>query len=115
LAQHCWIRLESSRLGRSFPSARSYAEDPIDKCPGSSAFRNFALNLRIDGFRPGPRANPWRHPRQRVLHSLALLLWEPAARTDPKIQQRLRMELNTRAGTSDEWLAAYRALWSRVQ
>lgn len=115
LALQCWLWLETRRLGRPFSSARAYAEDPGDKCPGSSPFRSFALNLRADGFRPRVRPSPWRHPRQRIFHSLALLLWEPAALADPELQRRLQAELNTRATTADECLAAYRSLWAQVR
>ncbi len=115
LARQCWIRLESRRLGRSFASAQDYAADPINKCPGTSPARNFILNLRIDGLRLKSRPNPWRHPRQRVLHALAVLLWEPAVIFNPEVELRLRRELQTRAKTPEQWLAAYRALWRRVQ
>jgi hypothetical protein len=115
LARQCWIRLESRRLGRAFPGPGGYAEDPINKCPGTSVLRNFILNLRIDGFRAILRPSPWRHPRQRVLHALAVLLWEPTAIFNPAVEQRLGSELNTRASTPEEWLTAYQALWLQVQ
>ena len=66
LAQQCWLRLETRRLGRRFASARAYAEDAVDKCPGSSPLLDFFLNLRADHLRPHARPNPWRHPRQRI-------------------------------------------------
>jgi hypothetical protein len=59
----------------------AYVEAACDGCPGSSPFLNVLLNLRADGFRPRARPSPWRHPRQRMFHSLALLLWEPGAAT----------------------------------
>jgi hypothetical protein len=114
-ALECWLRLETRRLGRPFSSARAYAEDPGDQCPGTSALRNFLLNLRLNRFRFHARPNPWRHPRQRIFRSLALLLWEPAALTDPGLQKRLRTELNTHATTAAQWLAAYQSLWRQVR
>jgi hypothetical protein len=114
-AQKCWLWLEARRLGRRYHTARGYAEDKTDKCPGSSRLFNFLLNLRADGFRP--RATPilWRHPRQRVFHMLALLLWEPNAFFDPSQRRRVEAELNASGGSLGEWTDAYRALWSRVR
>jgi hypothetical protein len=115
LALQCWLCVEARRLGRAFPSADAYAADRGNKCPGSDPLRNFLLNLRANGFRFRAHPNPWRHPRQRVFHALALLLWEPAALTNPSLRARLEIELNVRGRPSGEWLMAYRALWSRVQ
>jgi hypothetical protein len=114
-ALKCWLWLEARRLGRAFPSARAYVEGADDKCPGSSLFVNVLLNLRADGFRPRVKPAPWRHPRQRLFHSLALLLWEPEATCDPAQQRLIETELNARGSTLDEWVAAYRSLWSRVR
>lgn len=114
-ALKCWLWLEARRLGRTFPSARAYAEDRCDKCPGTSPFFNVLLNLRADGFRIRAKPCPWRHPRQRVLHSLALLLWEPQATADPDLQVRIQTELNLRRGALGRWIPGYRALWNRVR
>jgi hypothetical protein len=114
-ALKCWLWLEARRLGRKFPSARAYAEDTCDKCPGSSPFLNILLNLRADGFRPRAKPSPWRHPRQRILHSLSLLLWEPAATGEPAERKRIQTELNARGSGLGEWIGAYQALWKRVQ
>lgn len=114
-AQKCWLWLEARRLGRPFPTARSYAEAACDGCPGSSPILNVLLNLRADGFRPRARPSPWRHPRQRIFRSLALLLWEPGAATDPALRARIEVELNARGSNPGEWVAAYKRLWSRVR
>jgi hypothetical protein len=50
-----------------------------------------------------------------LFHSLALLLWEPEAICDPVQQRLIETELNARGSSLDEWVAAYRALWSRVR
>ena len=114
-ALKCWLWLEARRLGRTFSSVRAYVDGACDKCPGSSLFFNVLLNLRADGFRPRARPAPWRHPRQRLFHSLALLLWEPEAIDDPVQQRRIETELNAHGTGIGEWVAAYRALWSRVR
>lgn len=115
LALQCWLGLEARRLGRVFPSARAYAEDPGNQCPDTPLFRNFLLNLRANHFRIRARPSPWRHPRQRIFRALALLLWEPAAFTDPRLRNALAMELNAPTPTITAAIAAYRALWSRVR
>lgn len=115
LMWQCWQWVESRRLVRVFPSARAYAADPIDKCPGTSRLRNFALHLRANGGHGRAQPNPWRHPRQRVLHALALLLWEPAALTDPIASAQLALELGLRHQPLAGWLPAYRALWARAR
>jgi hypothetical protein len=111
LALKCWLWLEARRLGRAFPTAMAYAADPRDKCPGTSRIRNVLLNLRAGVLRSGPR--PWRHPRQRILRALAILLWEPGAMDDPALAQRVRGELGL-GGTGD-WQPAYMSLWSKVR
>ena len=114
-ALKCWLWLESRRLGRSFPSARAYAEDACNKCPGSSPFLNILLNLRAYGFRLRAKPRPWRHPRQRILHSLTLLLWEPQASAESDLQARIRAELNSRSGDPADWIIRYRALWCQIR
>jgi len=115
LAQQCWLCLEARRLRRVFPSARAYAEDAGDQCPDAPLLHNFMLNFRANGFRLRAQPSPWRHPRQRVFRSLALLLWEPATFTDPQLRRRLETELQARTPTGGEGIAAYRALWRSVR
>jgi hypothetical protein len=114
-ALKCWLWLEARRLGRTFTSARAYAEDACDKCPGTSPLLNILLNLRAGGLRVRAKPRPWRHPRQRILHSLALLLWEPLAAAEPHLQARIRAELGSRGESLDEWIGPYRALWGRIR
>jgi hypothetical protein len=54
-----------------------------------------------------------RYPRQRLFHALALLLWEPATRSNPDLSRRLRHELRTEAGDFAALVSAYQQLWSR--
>lgn len=115
LARDTWLALETRRLGRAFPTVRAYAEDRGDQSPDTSPLHNFALNFRAAGFRFHTRPSPWRHPRQRIFRALALLLWEPAALTDPALRALLETDLQARISAPAEALAAYRALWSRVR
>lgn len=118
LLRDCWLWIESRRLGRNFPSVRAYLEEPGDKCTGGPILRNALLNLRADGWRA--RRWTWQglthHPRQRIFHALAILLWErEALAVSPELQSRLLTELNREAPTPGAWLPAYRALWARVR
>jgi hypothetical protein len=114
-ALKCWLGLEARRLGCLFPSARAYAEDTCDKCPGTSPFLNVILNLRANGFRLRAKPTLWRHPRQRLFNLMSLLLWDPDTTEDPDLRRRVERELNVSAGRIGEWAPAYRALWSRVR
>jgi hypothetical protein len=115
LSRECWLWVEARRLGRPFATARAYAEDGADKCPGSSPPMNLVLNLRADGYRPRAWRGMWRHPRQRIFHSLALLLWDPDAAGEATLRARLAAELNVRGTGPVAWAGAYRGLWSRVR
>lgn len=115
LVRHCWLWIEQKRLGVEFPSARAYARSPVDKCPGSPRMRNLLLNLRVGGFRPHGQPAPWRHPRQRIYHALALLLWDRSAVKDPATLAQLQRELCTSGRTFPELVRAYQAVWTRVR
>lgn len=115
LARQCWLWLEERRLNRHFSSVRAYAQHAGDKCPELMAARNIMLNLRLDGVRSPLRLRPWRHPRQRVFHALALLLWDPAAAANAATLAQLQRELRTRATSKPDLVRAYEALWCRVR
>jgi hypothetical protein len=115
LARQCWLWIEARRLNRPFSSARAYAQDAIDKCPETGRLRNIILNFRADRFRPALQPRPWRHPRQRIYHALALLLWDPKALKTPAVLSQLQRELRTPATTLAEMVRAYETLWQRVR
>ncbi len=113
LALQIWLWLESLRLGAVFSSAKDYVSDPRDKCPETNATRNWLVNLKS----LGPVATlteAGRHPRERVLRALPLLLWEPDALTSPRWHSRLQTDLRTHAPDFPGMVDAYRQLWSRV-
>lgn len=116
LALRIWLWAETRRLARHYTSARAYAGDAISFFPQTSALRNAVLNLRSAGprFLRNTRRR-WRHPRERAMRALTLLLWEPDALSHPGLRARLQSELNTEAATFDTLLAAYTGLWRRVQ
>ncbi len=108
-----WLWLESTRLKRTFTSARNYAFDTCDKCPETNSLRNLLINARTFGIAILFESNPLRYPRQRLLHALALLLWEPTALTKPSLWQRLQTELSTNAVQFPELVKAYEFLWKQ--
>ena len=114
LACRCWLWLEGRRLGVPFPDTRAYATSACDKCPGTSPWRNLLLNQRVNGLLAYPPAGSLRHPRQRILHVLPLLLWEPETLTNPELKRRLAAELNLPSDLP-AWRDAYLKLWGRVR
>jgi hypothetical protein len=106
--------LESLRLGVQFDSPQAYAASTCDKCPETPKWRNSLVNLRWLRS-SAPWNSPLRHPRQRLLHALPLLLWEPAAFEDPKILRGLASELLKPVPDIASAIAAYAPLWHRFQ
>ena len=107
-----WLWLESKRLHHSFISARHYATNTLPKWPESKRSRNLLQNLKL--FRRPTLWGAFRHPRERALESLAVLLWEPVALTDSTL--RTLLERNLRAKTQDRATAVrrYADIWSRA-
>jgi len=113
-AHQLWLWLEHRRLGQRFPSGSDYARSRIDKCPETSGFRNRLVNFRTFGFRMPMCSKGTRYPRERLLHSLPLLLWEfPNSPANPDLRSRLKWELMAGASDLPGWIAAYNRLWSR--
>jgi hypothetical protein len=113
LALDLWLWLESRRLHQPFASPVEYASRGILKCPDSTSWRNYLLNLRTFGV--SALANPMalRYPRERLLNSLALLLWEQdgSDQNDADTVRNLQQQLLTNA---DDWsglVAAYKRFW----
>ena len=111
LGRDLWLWVEARRLQTSFVDPRSYAFDPADKCPETSALRNCLVNTKTFG--PSVLFAPWavRYPRERLLRALALLLWEQEPSHDPAVLQRLQQELRADARDFAGLLAAYERLW----
>ena len=105
-----WLWLESRRLNQAFSSARDYAFSPVRKCDGTAAWRNLLLNAKAFG--PGSVLSPTatHYPRERLLNSLPLLLWEEPLH-DLRIKYFLQKELRTSASDWQGFVAAYQAVW----
>jgi len=114
LGRKIWLWIENQRLGTTFDSPLAYAENPIDKCPRTEPWRNVLVNVKVAGPKVLLHHAVGRHPRQKVFEALTLLLWEPATLAAPSLLAQVQAGLNTRATSLAELVAAYRALWSRV-
>jgi hypothetical protein len=109
LAGRIFLWLEERRLGMAFDSHRHYAFHQISKQPETARARNVLINLRTFG----PRVISNRYPRERLLESLALLLWTPEALDDDLSVQKIQRDLATRSTTFEGLVDAYRKLWCR--
>jgi len=110
LALPVWLWLEQRRLGLVASTASYYALSGVNKCPETSPWRNLLVNLRQGGLKHLTR----RHPRERVLCALPLLLWEyppPPSSVEWPTLQRL---VGVRSKDFSALVAAYRRQWERV-
>lgn len=108
LGRHLWLWMEQRRLNRQFTSIREYVLSPVNLCPETSAWRNWLLNVRTFGGRGLVCAT---YPRQRLLQSLALLLWEADIASDPGLLSRVQSLLDTKESRFPGWVSAYERLW----
>ena len=110
VGRRLWLWLEGLRLGHSFASARDYALSPCDKCPETIGLRNRAVNARTFGTAAALGPGATRYPRQRLLHALPMLLWEPHTRENLAGAQA---ELKAPSTDFSTLVAAYTQLWHR--
>ncbi|MBI3885779.1 MAG: hypothetical protein HY302_08650 [Opitutae bacterium] len=115
LARHLWLWIEGRRLQRRFRRPREYALCAADKCPETSRLRNFALNLWRRGLRALWACGATRYPRERLLRTLPLLLWEPAALSQSVLLRHLRRELDSTAEAFSGFVSDYTRLWARYR
>jgi hypothetical protein len=113
LAAQLWLWLESRRLGAPFRSVRDYAFSRINKCPETDPVRNRLINFRTLGPTALLRPSASRYPRERLFHSLSLLLLEPAALAERDALRRVQSALQTTVSTFPELVQTYRRLWNR--
>ncbi len=114
LARTVFLALESQRLRTPFAAARDYATHPVEKCAKARRLRTALITAKVLGVRTVFSSEARRHPRERILHALALLLWEPTALAVPVLVSRIQRELQTTANTFPELMSAYRRLWGQV-
>jgi rhamnosyltransferase len=112
LAQRVWLWLESRRLNQRFSSAHDYAFSLVEKCAGTAPWRNLLLNVKTFGVRSVLDQTSERYPRERLLNSLPLLLWDEPL-NDLRVKRHLQKELRTTASDWQGFVAAYRAVWPK--
>ncbi|MDB6024530.1 MAG: hypothetical protein JWM68_753, partial [Verrucomicrobiales bacterium] len=111
IGRELWLWLESRRLAQTFASIQHYGLSPLSKCPETNPARNFLINglkFHSAAFASGKGL---RYPRERLLESLPLLLWEPL--DSPGLLQRVQNNLQSSASTFPELVRAYSKLWQR--
>jgi hypothetical protein len=110
LAMRLWLWLEGRRLRQQFDSASDYALSNVEKCHGTSAWRNYLLNLRTFG----PKAMlalSCRYPRERLFNALTLLLWHKESADQPRHLRRLQRELQTDAPDWASLVGVFKRIW----
>ena len=112
LAEQVWLWLESRRLNETFSSVCGYAFSDIPKCSGSSSWRNAVLNVKTFGALSVLESAAMRYPRERLLNSLPLLLWDEPV-NDLKVKRHLQKQLRTTASDWQGFAAAYKAVWPK--
>jgi hypothetical protein len=113
LAQVVWLWLENRRLKGAFKSPEGYVAAPTPKWPESPGWRNLLLNVRCLGRCALHPRRVLRHPRERVLNALVLLLWMPLTASNLRsVQQELCLSIQPT--TFSEIVSHYRVIWSQV-
>jgi hypothetical protein len=113
LGVQLWLWLESRRLRRPFLSAREYALSSVGKCPEQKAWRSCLANALVFGPAILLNAGASRHPGEKILHSLALLLWEAETLSEAPILRRVQADLRISSVEYSDLLQRYRAIWNR--
>jgi len=114
-AQALWFWLEERRLGAPFRSVRDYALSPLNKCPETHGLRNRLVNAKAFGPSAGLAAWGRGHPRERLLATLPILLWEPDLLADDEVRAFVASRLLTPASSLPEAIQAYERLWLRFR
>jgi hypothetical protein len=110
-ALRLWLWLESRRLQSDFASARDYAFSPLNKCPETTAWRNCLVNAKALSAGLVWTSPLSRYPREKLLNTLPLLLWECDRELDAAALRHLQGQLATRASDLPGLVKAYESLW----
>src|ERR1700722_9356722 len=113
LGLQIWLWLESQRLGQAFVSARAYGLSPLNKCPETNPWRNRLVNALVFGPASLFKMEGGRYPRERLLNSLAILLWE-RRELDPELTRRLQSQLKAQTTGWGDFVGAYQSLSGRL-
>src|SRR5688572_29222560 len=108
LARQLWLSLESRRLNHNFSDIYEYSFDARDKCPETDSRRNRLINARRFGTRE--MLNP-RYPRERLLNTLPILLWETNSLAQPDKLAFVQQQLRTAETEFSQLARAYESIW----
>ena len=108
ISRQLWLALESRRLNHSFSNISEYSFDASDKCPETDSRRNRLINARRFGTREMLNS---RYPRERLLNSLPLLLWETDALAQPEKLSFIQKQLRTDETEFSHFVRAYESIW----
>lgn len=111
LASQVWLWLEQSRLKLNFSSVQMYAHDEASKCPEKSQLENLMSNARMFG--SAGLSSRWRlrHPTERLLRAMPLLLWGTSDPEDKALVASCFDVLPSVTAAVD----TYERLWQRVR
>lgn len=111
LAGKVWLWMEQLRLKHDFATVREYAYDESSKCPKESQWHNLVFNVRAFG--SAGVSSKWRlrHPLERLMRAMPLLLWDEA---ETKNQSLVASCLDVLASVTSP-VAAYECLWRRLK
>ena len=108
LALAVWLWLEARRLNCRFSSSDQYALSPVEKCPQTSRWRNYLLNLKTFGWKAALDSRCWRYPRERLFNALVLLLWNSEGPHRPELAQCVQNQLRTDRSDWSSLVQAYK-------
>jgi len=98
-------------LNGQFASARDYAFSGVAKCSDTAAWRNLVLNVKTFGPASLLDGRSVRYPRERLLNSLVLLLWEDASINAVEVKRYLQDQLQTATPDWPDLVSAYKRVW----
>lgn len=111
LALQLWLWLENRRLSCRFDSPSEYALSPVAKCPETSPWKNYLLNLKTFGLKAGLDPFSCRYPRERLFNALALLLWNNDLAEKPALKRHVQRQLRSDARDWPGLVAAFTQVW----
>lgn len=112
LARVIWFWLEGKRLKRPFADAHAYTSTAQKLCPESHPAKNFLINCRTFGAKGCLGSGAFRYPRERLLRTLPILLWEPEPFPELSVLE-MQSQLRTNAHGFPELVKAYKCIWSQ--
>jgi hypothetical protein len=114
LCRTVWLWVEGRRLGAAFPTVADYVAARQPKHAGANALRNVLVNVKVFGPAAALRSGATRHPRDRVLSALPVLLWQRDELESAAQLPRLQADLATTATHFPGLVQAFHRIWSQV-